>query len=238
VVCARCGQEGHGDADCHADSACINCKGQHPAFSKECPEWLKQREITRIKFERNVTYREAADIARASNGHSVTSSKSSYAQATQGPSSLHGKHTVTQDAGTQTMLTWPIDSKTPLSAENLPLTCERTESDVEILRSSAGGKLQSAQNIAEEMPSKTKQIPPTNKNRPTTNSSNTTNNTNKGNLQSSSKKHTPNAPKVRKGDDPIKLHNQFSDLVPDGDLDMEVELYAGSGRKPNNSKSK
>jgi hypothetical protein len=52
MVCAKCGVEGHVDTDCVAPEQCFNCKGNHPAYSKDCPEWVKQRAITKLKCEK------------------------------------------------------------------------------------------------------------------------------------------------------------------------------------------
>jgi hypothetical protein len=49
AICAKCSQQGHLDTDCKEESHCANCSGPHPAFSKECPEWIKQQEIMKSK---------------------------------------------------------------------------------------------------------------------------------------------------------------------------------------------
>ncbi len=42
AICARCGQAGHtDDKACEAPARCVNCKGHHNAYSKECSEWKK-----------------------------------------------------------------------------------------------------------------------------------------------------------------------------------------------------
>jgi hypothetical protein len=60
--CAKCGQQGHLDAECQEQAHCANCSGPHPAFSKECPEWSKQRDITKIKTERCSSFGEAKQL--------------------------------------------------------------------------------------------------------------------------------------------------------------------------------
>ena len=62
AVCARCNQEGHLDTDCQNTPHCANCSAEHPSYSRECPEWTKQKDITRIKFERNLPFRDAKQI--------------------------------------------------------------------------------------------------------------------------------------------------------------------------------
>jgi hypothetical protein len=49
AVCTSCGKQDHTDADCAEAPHCANCSGPHPAFSKDCSEWIKQRAIIQIK---------------------------------------------------------------------------------------------------------------------------------------------------------------------------------------------
>jgi hypothetical protein len=62
AICAKCSQEGHSDNDCQNTPHCANCAGQHYAYSKDCDEWKKQKEITRVKFEQNTSFSEAKRI--------------------------------------------------------------------------------------------------------------------------------------------------------------------------------
>ena len=249
VACARCGQEGHTDSDCSADHHCVNCRGDHAAFSKDCPEWKKQRDITTIKFKRNVSFREAAEIHRASTGPSATSSKPSYAQAAHGSAPAQRS---TSNIATQTDLTWPRDSKVPLSVESLPISHEpvphcsshsQTESVAEPLIGAVGGKaLQpSAPTVQPSKlnnpkstgsPSKTANLKPTGS--PYPNRANT-NNTNK---YAANRNKNIQSTRAQKGDDPLKLHNQFSDLAQDGEDQMEVEPRSGPGHNKPTAKNK
>jgi hypothetical protein len=68
AVCATCGLEDHTDSEtnhCISDPHCANCGGGHTASSKDCPTWLMQREITRVKFEHNCTFPEVSRTAPA-----------------------------------------------------------------------------------------------------------------------------------------------------------------------------
>ena len=38
---------------------CVNCSGDHPANSKECPQWEKEKKILKIKCEQNISFPEA-----------------------------------------------------------------------------------------------------------------------------------------------------------------------------------
>ena len=50
------------DSDCPNSPHCANCGGGHTAYSRFCVEWQKQRENTRVKFTRNISFGEAEQI--------------------------------------------------------------------------------------------------------------------------------------------------------------------------------
>jgi hypothetical protein len=62
AICAKCGQQGHLDVDCKTEPQCANCSGLHPAFSKECQEWIEKREIMKIKTEHCTSFSEATQL--------------------------------------------------------------------------------------------------------------------------------------------------------------------------------
>jgi len=68
AACAKCGGGDHVDTECHEDPHCVNCGSDHTCYSKECPEWTKQREISKVKHERQVTFSEAKNIVEAAGG--------------------------------------------------------------------------------------------------------------------------------------------------------------------------
>ena len=51
ALCGRCGKEHADQHQCTAAAHCINCKGDHPAFSKQCPKFLEEQAILRYKAE-------------------------------------------------------------------------------------------------------------------------------------------------------------------------------------------
>ena len=60
AVCPKCGGEDHNDhLTCTADPLCINCKGNHPANAKDCPKWILEKSIQKLKTEKNLSYPEA-----------------------------------------------------------------------------------------------------------------------------------------------------------------------------------
>ncbi|XP_023231152.1 uncharacterized protein LOC111631183 [Centruroides sculpturatus] len=58
-LCAQCGIEGHDSTECKSTPHCVNCKDAHPAYSRKCPAWQREKEIQRVKTVKNVSYPEA-----------------------------------------------------------------------------------------------------------------------------------------------------------------------------------
>ena len=95
VVCARCGSDGHEDTSCEATTKCINCLGNHPAFSRDCPQWVREKEVQVLKLTRGMSFPEARKYLEERN----TASKApSYAEV------ANPKKMVA--SGCQTDLTW------------------------------------------------------------------------------------------------------------------------------------
>ena len=61
-VCSKCGLKDHEDKNCTQTPSCVNCEGAHPAYSKECPKWIEEREICRVKATTNVSFKEARKL--------------------------------------------------------------------------------------------------------------------------------------------------------------------------------
>ena len=61
-VCERCGNADHSKEHCEVDPVCTNCKGKHAASSKDCPTFKKEKEITKIKIEKNLPYSQARKV--------------------------------------------------------------------------------------------------------------------------------------------------------------------------------
>ena len=57
--CSNCGLPGHVSDNCNNPKCCYNCKGDHDAFSKICPNWIKEKEIVVIKTKNNISYPQA-----------------------------------------------------------------------------------------------------------------------------------------------------------------------------------
>ena len=43
---------------CQRPAKCVNCSGEHPANSKQCPVWEKEKKILKIKCEQNISFPE------------------------------------------------------------------------------------------------------------------------------------------------------------------------------------
>jgi hypothetical protein len=114
AVCAKCGQEGHEDSGCQAPPRCANCNGNHAAFSKECPTWAKQRAITTVKYEKNISFFEAKQLVEKRNSNTANP------DTVKRPGMSYSKAVCTQiSSSTQTDLTWPLDSKVPIAVANV-----------------------------------------------------------------------------------------------------------------------
>ena len=63
LICAHCAGVGnHHEGSCDRPAKCANCGGPHPASSNKCPTWLKEKEVTRVKFTNNISYPEARKL--------------------------------------------------------------------------------------------------------------------------------------------------------------------------------
>lgn len=58
-TCAKCGRSEHTADDCHEDPKCVNCKGNHPAYSRSCDHFKKEKEILTLKVKEGISYPEA-----------------------------------------------------------------------------------------------------------------------------------------------------------------------------------
>ena len=69
AVCKKCGESGsdHLELSCSKPPKCANCKGNHPADSRECVTWKKEKEINTVKYTNNIPFPEARKIVQNSN---------------------------------------------------------------------------------------------------------------------------------------------------------------------------
>ena len=64
-VCGVCSKAAHQGA-CDSPALCVNCGGSHPSFSKNCPTWLKESAIQKVKTEKRIPFFEARKIVESS----------------------------------------------------------------------------------------------------------------------------------------------------------------------------
>ena len=100
-VCARCGTEGHGDRGCEEPARCVNCKGNHSAFSRECPQWKKEQEIQRVRTHNNLTFPETRMRVEAAEYRPPTTR--TFSQVVGQVAAAKNNRTI----GVQTTITWP-----------------------------------------------------------------------------------------------------------------------------------
>ena len=110
-VCACCGSSDHmhsRQTPCGETPNCVNCKGNHSAFSRDCPVWKKEKEIQTLKVTKGISYPEARKL--------VNQPTVSYA-------AVAAKPVCKQDAGTQTSYTWLGEQPTivtPATSKTVP----------------------------------------------------------------------------------------------------------------------
>ncbi|XP_023239425.1 uncharacterized protein LOC111638033 [Centruroides sculpturatus] len=57
-ACAQC-EKDHESTECTTTPCCVNCKEAHPAYSRKCPTWQREKVIQRVKTINNIPYPEA-----------------------------------------------------------------------------------------------------------------------------------------------------------------------------------
>ena len=65
-VCCNCGEPEHCGPSgvCDKPAKCVNCSGDHPANSKQCPQWEKEKKILKIKCENNLSFPDARNFTQ------------------------------------------------------------------------------------------------------------------------------------------------------------------------------
>lgn len=199
-LCARCGKVGHDDKSCSAQPHCCNCKGDHVAYSKDCPEWQKQRKITQIKYERNITFPEAKRLYDQSS-----TPQKSYASA------AAAAHSVVS-TGTQTDVTWPSSSDTPIT-----ITATTTTSTLSSASQTEYSKDTDAPSVTPHSSHSSEPLTSTHKgNQQDVECQESSSSSSKGKMKNN--KNTKNTKPYKGSDDPVKNFNRFG--VLDG---MEVD---------------
>ena len=58
-VCPVCSGDHEPTRKCNLQPKCPACSGPHSAFDPECPVWLEEKEVAKIKKKENLSYRDA-----------------------------------------------------------------------------------------------------------------------------------------------------------------------------------
>jgi len=118
AVCHRCGGK-HSEESCNNAAKCTNCSGPHSASSKECPVWLREKEVQRVKAENNISFPKAWQIVTQQQSTLLRSEPTS-AAVVSAAVSVQRHPTVTASApiksssvAVPTDLTWPSGQEQP-----------------------------------------------------------------------------------------------------------------------------
>lgn len=93
-VCGFCSLDEHAPEKCQQQIQCLNCKGSHPSWSRECKRFKEEQEIQKIKTLEKVSHFEARKMFNIQNPHVLSESTNTYAHFTKQP--LHKQHNETE----------------------------------------------------------------------------------------------------------------------------------------------
>ncbi|XP_047737640.1 uncharacterized protein LOC125178286 [Hyalella azteca] len=88
-ICAHCSQSGHSQEACpnsHLAPKCINCKGPHPATSRQCPYYESELRACQLTTDEGLSFPEARAKARTESNNT-----GSLADTTEARPDLHGR---------------------------------------------------------------------------------------------------------------------------------------------------
>ena len=77
--CPGCGKDKH-EGRCEGPKLCSNCNGPHASSANDYPVWQKEKEIQRVRVEKNIIFPEARQLVEA-RMPTVVSGGRSYATA-------------------------------------------------------------------------------------------------------------------------------------------------------------
>ena len=216
LICFKCSEEGHEGFSCTNSPKCANCNEAHAASSKDCSLYKKEKEIQKLKVERNVTYPEARRIFSAANNSTATS----YASVTK---------RVLRTIETQTMFTWPIGNPNPVE-----LPSQKTDKTIIPTKYQAASSQTPSTSIQSQKHTSSPKSPtkvkkpegrsstksPTKPQKPENKSSdNQKTNPGKSKEKQNNQKGGNRTPKYMR--DPIQVHNKYGDLE-----DMDDDPYS------------
>ncbi|XP_055944315.1 uncharacterized protein LOC129975286 [Argiope bruennichi] len=63
-ICAKCSVSGHFSSECISDDIkYIKCRGDHPSYSRSCPQWILEKEILSTTIRRNISFAVSQEIS-------------------------------------------------------------------------------------------------------------------------------------------------------------------------------
>ncbi|GBM18428.1 hypothetical protein AVEN_213768-1, partial [Araneus ventricosus] len=66
LTCARCAEVGHESTDCTRTEKCVNWKGEHTSFSRNCFAWKQEKEIISTKIKKKqISYQKARKLIKS-----------------------------------------------------------------------------------------------------------------------------------------------------------------------------
>jgi len=111
--CSKCG-ENHRLEVCTAGKPhCIHCKTEHAASDRNCPKYVLEKLISKVKYTENISFQEAR--------RRVGATQPSYSSVAQAKIHEISPKPKMVSASTQTNYYWPIDKKSPSIDPPAPL---------------------------------------------------------------------------------------------------------------------
>jgi len=123
AVCHRCGEK-HAEENCSNAAKCANCSGPHGASSRECPVWLREKEVQKVKAEKNISFQQAWQIVSQQHSTVLRSGPTSAAvvsaavSAQRYPPVTVAARIKSSSVAVQTDLTWPSGQEMPIQIPN------------------------------------------------------------------------------------------------------------------------
>ncbi|GBM82341.1 hypothetical protein AVEN_54774-1 [Araneus ventricosus] len=65
LTCARCAEVGHESTECTRTEKCVNYKGEHTSFSRNCFAWKQEKEIISTKIKKQIPYQEERKLVKS-----------------------------------------------------------------------------------------------------------------------------------------------------------------------------
>ena len=226
-VCGRCAQADHQDSACTNEIKCANCNAKHTAYSKDCPRWIKEKEIQRVRTEQKISFPEARKIVEGVTR--LPSFASVVAKQVVSVGCQTDPVVISSAAGAAKFVTASATpSKTSKTTSTNTATTNNIAKAAQAPNLSVKSKVQS--NVANVKQKEGKPTPPP-KPKPIIKPSNMTEKSNTKQHHLTSKPKTTNAGigRMSKGmDNPISVHNRFEAMDGVQDEDDSENVFVSS----------